>query len=157
MKYINALINYGVKPDKHHVIMFTANRIIHPSGALIMGGGNALACAMALPTTPKLFGRKLTAKVRDLAVHNLFHPHPLEVEAGIGAMFTKNHYKDPSDLDTVIKAIENLKEIANADTHLTFHLPYPAIGLGGLSRTDLDEHVEKLPDNVLVYVVYPHP
>lgn len=153
MKYINALIDYGAVPEKHHVIMFTANRIIHPSGVLVMGGGNALACAMALPDTPKLFGRKLKAKVQDLSVHNLFHPHPMEVEAGIGAMFTKNHYKDPSDLPTVIQAIEDLASIATNDPHLTFHLPYPAVGLGGLTREELDEHVEKLPDNVLVYVV----
>ncbi|MGL4616479.1 MAG: hypothetical protein ACRCVV_21830 [Shewanella sp.] len=152
MRYINKLLDYTKIPEKGHIHLFTGNRVIMPNGALVMGGGNALSCALALPTVPLLFGRKKADQVKDLNTYLLFHPHPKQYFGGIGVMFTKNHFKDPSDLANVVKAIEALKTLATDEPELTFHLPYPGCGLGGLTREQLDSHVEALPDNVLVYV-----
>lgn len=146
MKLINELLHYPDFIPEKQVFMFTGNRVIGQHG-LIMGGGNALACREAYPQLPRRIAKM--KGVKDAS--NLF----LDQDDGlVGCMFTKDHYKDPSNLDSVIEAINDLKEIAEGKGKaFTFHLPYPAIGLGGIYREQLEPTMETLPDNVIVYVV----
>lgn len=151
MHYVHELLDYSKVPKDGHVVMFTGNRVIH-NGRLVMGGGNALACAKALPSIPRQLATKLIQNACTAFSYCLSTPHPLNSAAYIGVMFTKDHFKNPSNLQDVIQAIEELREAAISNSY-TYHLPYPGCGLGGLTREDLDKHVEALPDNVYVYVV----
>lgn len=136
------LLQYPKHIEGNQVYMFTGNRVVH-RGGLVMGGGNAFDCLRAYPYINKRFAQKLPSDK-----HNLFVK---QKDGFVGCMFTKNHYKDPSDLDTVIAAIKEFQIFASKRPHYTFHLPFPAVGLGGLSKEDLAEHIAELPDNVLVY------
>jgi len=146
MKLVEELLQYPKHIEGKQIFMFTGNRIIY-SDCLVMGGGNALACSEAYPSISKKMASKLRKSNGNK--HNLFVKHN---DGIIGCMFTKNHWKDPSDLETVIAAIKELKVHATKNPAFTYHLPYPAIGLGKLTREQLDEYVETLPDNVIVYV-----
>lgn len=146
MKYINNYLKYPMHIPSKTVYMFTGNRVVC-KGQLIMGGGNALECAKAYPMIPT---RLAKANIKPTVLNYFTDYH----DGLVGCMFTKNHYKDPSPLDMVIAAIEDLGETARTKGKaFTFHVPYPAIGLGGLTRDQLDSHIEKLPDNVIIYYV----
>ena len=145
MQLKEELLKYPKHIEGKQVFMFTGNRIIY-SDCLVMGGGNALACAEAYPSISKKMATKLRSNGNK---HNLFVKHN---DGIIGCMFTKNHWKNPSELNVVIDAIKELKVHATKNPKFTYHLPYPGIGLGMLTREQLDEHVETLPDNVIVYV-----
>lgn len=147
MQLKEELLKYPKHIEGKQVFMFTGNRIIY-SDCLVMGGGNALACAKAYPSISKKMATKLRSNGNGNK-HNLFVKHN---DGIIGCMFTKNHWKNPSKLNVVIDAIKELKVHATKNPKFTYHLPYPAIGLGKLTREQLDEHVETLPDNVIVYV-----
>lgn len=157
MKLINSLLEYPNEIPEKHVYMFTGNKTVMRSGELIMGGGNALAFKKAYPESPIAFGNIFTLKIvnRDTVLNYFMDASRFKAGKGLlGCMFTKINPKDPSPLEMVIEAIEDLK--ITATTHgrnFTFHLPYPSIGLGGLKREDLDPYIEKLPDNVYVYVI----
>ena len=152
MYYIKKMLDYRITPPSGHMHLFTGNRVIH-NNALVMGAGNALACKEALPSVPELLVLLYAERIQLREDYCMAMKHPKNANAYIGVMFTKDHYKDPSDLLEVIKAIEEFKGKAIMNPNITYHLPYPAIGFGGLTREDLDKHVEALPNNVYVYVV----
>lgn len=154
MKLINSLLEYPEVIPEKQVFMFTGNRVVTQYG-LVMGGGNALACRKAYPQLPKVMGALLSNQALGKH-HNLYidaYKVRVEGDGVIGCMFTKDHYKDPSNLDEVIAAILDLKKTAeNQGKDFTFHLPYPSIGLGGVYRSNLEPTMNLLPDNVHVYV-----
>lgn len=152
MYYLNKMLDYRITPPSGHMHLFTGNRVIH-NNALVMGAGNALACSEALPSIPDLLVKVHAERIQLRKEYCLAVQHPKNANAYIGVMFTKDHYKDPSDLVEVVKAIEEFKVTTTKNPHITYHLPYPAIGYGGLSRKDLDYYIEQLPNNVYVYVV----
>lgn len=157
MKLVNSLLKYPKEIPEKHVYMFTGNKTVMRNGELIMGGGNALAFKKAYPESPIAFGNIFTLKAvnRDTVLNYFLDASRFKAGNGLlGCMFTKINPKDPSPLEMVIAAIEDLK--ITASTHglnFTFHLPYPGCGLGGLNKVDLDPYVNQLPDNVYVYYV----
>ena len=151
----NELLQYPNPIPEKHVYLFTANKIVTKQG-LVMGGGNALAAKRAYPKLPEVLGYLMSNPMLDLENTSMLFLDAFRVgaEGGgvIGAFFTKNHYKDPSTLDMVIANILDLKETAEGlDKELTFHLPYPGCGLGGLTVEQLEPYMSRLPDNVIVY------
>lgn len=139
---INGKIKYGA--GSYEDIQFaTVNRVVKRNGQLVMGAGNAKACAEAYPSAPRTFAKYLHKNRATV----------LECDGRLlGALVTKDHFKDKSDLGKVIAAITDLHDLALEYDEYTLHVPYPAIGLGGLTREQLDPYVLALPDNVLVYV-----
>lgn len=148
MKLVNGLLEYPKHIPYGHVYMFTGNRVIDKNGELVMGGGNALACKNAYPMVPKRIANVISVENGKGFVNAYTEYH----DGIVGCMFTKNHWKDPSPLDMVIAALNDFAETASTvGMGFNFHLPYPAIGLGGLTREQLDPYVLSLPDNVTVY------
>lgn len=156
MKLIKQMLVYPTKPDaklSNHVYLCTTNEIVKPNGELVMGGGNALAFAKAYPWAPRLFGdyvrhdldNKTNNRVRVMSDTVLFF--------AFGYFCAKHHYKDPSPIELVKESIKQLTECATELNDYTFHLPYPAVGLGGLTVEELQPFMDELPDNVLVYLV----
>lgn len=154
MYYIKKMLDYRITPPSGHMHLFTGNRVIL-NNALVMGAGNALACKEALPSVPALLVLLYAERIQLREDYCMAMKHPKNPNAFIGVMFTKDHYKDPSELVEVIKAIEELKGKAIMNPNITYHLPYPGCGLGRLNKVDLDPYVEQLPDNVYVYYVAP--
>lgn len=147
MKLVEGYLKYPKKPKEFNCYIFTANRVVKSNGALVMGGGNALAFAKSYKHTPIIFGSLVTLfpDVCFDVYHDTNH-------AGLlGIFVTKNHYKDPSCLELVAKSTQELKYTALTNPQWTYHLPYPAIGLGGLTEDQVYPIIKILPDNVIVY------
>ena len=148
MKLINSLLDYEKAYSLTDVLCFTANNVIS-YGKLVMGGGNALACKKAFPTVDKAFAIKLEN------YHNTNYLTSMISINGtkIMAIQTKEHYAKPSPLSLVKASINNLEQIARYYPDMVFHLPMPAVGLGGLTLNEVMPIVECLPNNVWVYYV----
>lgn len=142
MKLTRQLLDYENTPIED-VVVFTANRVVKRNGELVMGAGNAKSCADAYYDAPSEFGSKLRKEgFLVLSLHDGY----------VGALVTKEHFKDKSDLKKVIAAIKELQTCAETDSGRTYHVPYPAIGFGGLRKVDVEPYVNLLPDNVRVYL-----
>ena len=70
----------------------------------------------------------------------------------LGALQTKRHWQDASDLDLIETSLVYLRRWL--EDHPSFErvaLPLPGCGLGGLRREDVLPVLEALPDGVYVY------
>ena len=147
MKLVNGYLKYPTNPEYFNCYLFTANRVVKNNGELVMGGGNALAFAKTYPDSPIVFGSIVTENP-----DTVFDVYSSPKHKGLLGLFvTKNHYKNPSCLVLVAKAVQELKYVALTNPNWTYHLPYPAIGLGGLRKEQINPLIEVLPDNVIVY------
>lgn len=147
MQIINSKLNYKSLPMSGHIHLFTANQVIKSNGRLVMGAGNAKACLDAHPNVD-LAMAKLFKKYPDKLVHTVGSSQSYGF---VGAFVVKDHWRRPADINLVIKATGQLEQLANNNPSYTFHLPFPAIGKGGLSVNEVLPIIQQLPDNVLVY------
>lgn len=149
MKIIREALDYSVPPPSYNVHFATTNLCVKNDGQLVMGRGNAKALNNAHPTAAALFG----AKVKEG-----HYVYVKRIESGmglglIGGFTVKNHWKDPAQLSLLVKSTNKLLDLATRYPTWTFHLPMPAVGLGGMPRHEVVSVIEILPDNVLVYEV----
>ena len=147
MNIIPKLISYGANWGDRDIVVFTANQVVKRNGELVMGAGNAKAARDSIEGSAMMFGKAL----KD----NRFLTIPFSRKGGVtnlAALVTKQHFKDPSNLEFVIESLRKLYHWAVTHPSYTIHLPYPAIGFGGLTRTQLDPILKHMPNNVLVYI-----
>ncbi len=145
MKLIKGYIDYSKPIEPNHVVYFTANSTIKKNGELVMGAGNALACKKACPDAPKRFGNWIHSYCEFRILHIPYG------EGFLGAFQTKLDWKEPTPLDLLTDSIDALDHFSRKSNNLTFHLPCPAIGYGGMQFETVVELLKVLPDNVLVY------
>lgn len=148
MKIIEEFLDYSKWPDEDNIHLFTANRVVKANGRLVMGAGNALACLRAHPNIDDSFGICVEHQPHD-ALHIVKLPNDYGY---IGAFMVKNHWREPASTKLLTKAVAELNEVASSFENMTFHLPYPCIGYGGMQPKDVYEYIRRLPDNVLVYI-----
>lgn len=165
MKLIFSLLEYPQTIPADNIYCFTANLAVNKRGDLVMGAGNALAVKNAYPDVPRWFGgqythfKSITGKTYTKSVFYYTTPYrknriPSTI-SGILSIPVKYHYAKPADLELVLRSLNYLTDMANSNPNVTFHLPYPAIGHGGLTVAKMAPYVEALPDNVWVYMYNP--
>lgn len=109
----------------------TTNGTITKTGALVMGGGVALAAKERHPQLPRIWGTLV----------QLHGNHVRLVVIGSELLFafpTKEDVKEPSTIERVEKSAHEL--MAYMDKYPLFNkvlLPYPGCGLGGLRWRDV--------------------
>ena len=146
MNIVKSLIDYSKEWGENDVVFFTANQVVKRNGELVMGAGNALAAKIAVKGSSYIFGQNLgNSRCMVMSLSNE------KGKINLGALATKQHFKDPSNIGFVTKSLRHLYVYAKSNPDKTIHLPYPAIGYGGLSRKELDPILVFLPNNVLIY------
>ena len=140
-----------------HAICVTTNGIIKSSGDLVMGRGAAGEAATRYPWLPSRAGAAIKA-IKGRLFAGFANDYGLAVvdfpdrkDRRFVLVQTKMEWQKPSPIYLVSSSIDNLRLMALKEPETTFHLNYPAIGLGGLPFEVVQPMVEKLPDNVLVY------
>ncbi len=146
MKLVRKRLSYCRGLVGNNIYLFTANSVIRGNGNLVMGAG----CAKTVKTTYKgidiLFGKQ----IENLSVFNLKFVQ--WNGQWIGAFQTKINWQDSSPMDVVQGSIDQLLHVAIRRPNYTFHLPCPAVNHGGKSEKEIVPLLEKLPDNVIVYL-----
>lgn len=151
MILVNGLLKYPSVIPENNVYMFTANQTFKRNGDLVMGAGNARAFKKAYPGTPKLYGDDLR-RIRSEPFQNQYMSVVcIDKDQYTGCLYVKKDYWNKCRIEDVKLALNTLEYCANTYDHLTFHLPYPGIGHGGLAFDDVQPYLDQLPDNVIVY------
>lgn len=107
-------------------LVIPTNGIRKENGEAVMGAGLAKEAAERYPDLPRLLGERL--KIGNYIY--FFHTYK------VVTFPTKNHWKDPSDLELIIKsAVQLLKDMQafrRQGRDVKFYLPKIGCGLGGL-------------------------
>jgi len=133
--------------EKYDYIGFTANSVVKSNGELVMGKGAALAFKKFFTyiDVAKVFGHKVSQyKGKDFYI---------VVEGNLFAFQTKRHYRDRTPIDLLVRSTALLRASALKYPDKKFALPYPAIGYGGLPKSQVSEIVKHLPDNVFLHTL----
>ena len=146
MKLIRKRLSYCRGLVGNTIYMFTANSVIKHDGKLVIGVG----CAKLVRDYYKNIDKQFGKEIEHLSVFNLrFVPWK---EQWIGAFQTKVDWQDSSPIDVVQGSIDQLLHVTIRRPNHTFHLPCPAVNHGGKSEKEILPLLEKLPDNVIVYL-----
>lgn len=143
MRYRKGNLYIEENISKYDFIGFTANSVINKQGELVMGAGNAKACKMYYSGIEVVFG----AKIGHLSEYNV----ATSKHYGVFALQTKINWRDKSDISLVIRSINKLNDFAKYYPEKKIACPFPGISHGGLSRGDLTEYIEELPNNIDIW------
>ena len=130
----------------NNIFMFTANSTLKSDGSLVMGAGCAKTVRDTYKGVDKLFGDKIV----NLQEFNVTFVK--WKEQWLGAFQTKLHWQKLSPLYLVEDSVDKLTRIAKERPTWSFHLPCPAVNHGGQPVEDVLPMLEKLPDNVIIYL-----
>ncbi len=114
------------------VLSVTTNGIVRRDGQLVMGAGIALTFAKRYPGLATMLGNHVRihgntptlVKIPTLSA---------TVSTSVLSLPTKNHWKDPSSVDLVIKSMNRASELAKSSGFDCIVSTRPGCGLGTLS------------------------
>jgi len=134
------------------IVLVTTNSVITRNG-LVMGKGSALEAAKRFPG----IRMSLAKKLKELGFQSGTFPTKIwygvlvSKNNQIGIFQTKFDWRSPSGLDIVRFSCKMLREIALKHPDMTYHLPFPGVGNGGLPEELVLPILMTLPDNVFVW------
>ncbi len=136
--------------DDYDIVLFTSNSVIKNNGALVMGAGIALDFRERFKDLDKRIGER----IRHLSEYNLLvlESQVSYGDISVGALQTKVHFKDNSPMELVLRSIAELKKFASSHKEYRIATVFPGIKHGKLSIESLQEFVEKLPENIDVWI-----
>lgn len=143
------------------VILVTTNSYINKLGALVMGRGAALEMKTIYPGIEKYFGKKVlenfslppTATGQMGRYGVVLKENNVGPQDYLGIFQVKYNFRDEADLGLIEYSTEKLKFlIDDGFINLDISMNFPGIGFGQLSARKVLPIIEKLPDNVMVYV-----
>lgn len=148
---------WSVMNDTHSIILIPANAQVTNDGLLVMGKGFALQATERLPLSPKIFGDEL---VRTNAYNTMYGvllvtifdiQNKYKEYHKLGIFQTKLYPQHNSLIPLIKNSTAVLIEYANEMPHTTFHLPYPGIGMGKLTKEEVYPVIKQLPENVTIW------
>lgn len=145
MIVINQWVDYPRSIPHLNCYLFTGNKTLCSDGSLVMGAGNAKALKDVCTETPHIFGT-MVKNNDQLGLYLTRYGEGL-----IGAFMVKNHWSQPACLNLIKQSSDELYQHAKHHPHVVYHLPYPAIGKGWLTESNVYPLIKQLPDNVVVY------
>lgn len=134
------------RSSSNNIYLFTANSVINGGGRLVMGAGCAKSARDTYTDIDRMFAQRI--------VYNKSKFNLVFVEwcgTWVGAFQTKIDWRSKSPIEIIIRSIESLKIMAESRYQYNFHLPFPGVCNGGLTRCQILPFLTTLPDNVLVY------
>lgn len=142
MELIKGLLKYPNPVPLNQCYLCTSNTTVKRNGELVMGAGNAKAFRGTYQSSASYFGKLVTDPI-NMAIQD---------EGAIGTFRTKRNWREASNTALVQESVTALHHWATKYPNWTFHLPFPAIGYGGLSLDEVKPMLDSLPNNVKVYL-----
>lgn len=145
------------KDNDYNAYVCTTNTVLKKDGSLVMGAGIAKEFANLYKSIPKKWGREIQIREefnREKS-HIIVTPMSYYVEKNIyvyGINFmvafpTKHHWKDPSDINLIIKSSKGLKYFADCMGWSKVLMTRPGCGCGGLNWSDVKREIEPYLDD----------
>ena len=137
-----------------NAICFTSNGIVKKNECLVMGAGVAKVFKDAFYGIDKKSGKlvKEHGNVCQIVLEEFINIENISYPICVISFPTKNHFKDKSDIDLIIRSARRLMEIVEEKKWKLIALPRPGIGLGSLDWSIVRGELEKVFDNRVVVV-----
>jgi len=134
--------------DQGYIVIPT-NGIVKKNGDAVMGAGLAKEAARRFPSLPQ----KLGIRLKETGNHNY---HFMDIK--LMTFPTKNHWKEPSDLNLIISSAaqlqNDLKVIQKQGRTIHYFLPRVGCGCGGLDWKVVRAAIAPYLDDPMVTIVY---
>lgn len=148
---------FSVDLKKNDCIVITTNNVLNSRGELVMGAGIAKKAKEKWPKLPSVFGEELALnKLCNIDEYNImFANTSMEGPSKIGlkgpfilALQTKFHWKEPSDLDLIVRSCKAMLKHGGAFEKV--YMSRPGCGNGGLKWENVRPAISFLDDRFLV-------
>jgi hypothetical protein len=127
-------------------ICFTANGVVGKNGALVMGAGVARQFRDKFPGIDKRAGYYISRYGYRCHIVSFEKPN-------VVCFPTKYHWRDPSNIDLIIRSSVELANLATDNHWNKVYLPFPGIGLGGLNKYQVEKTIAPLLDDRFIITV----
>jgi hypothetical protein len=143
--------------DLPALYIVTTNGVVTRNGALVMGAGAAKQLVQRAPGIDEeagafvvhsgvpQAGRPGVYQYGFLAIRS-----PLADKVGIGIFQTKYEWQHNSHLPLIDLSVSGLVRYAYDNPRVSIRMNYPGIGLGGLTKEQVEPILDVLPQNVTV-------
>jgi hypothetical protein len=135
--------------SKNDVILVTTNSVLNCQQELVMGAGSAFQARQKYPQIARLLGAEIKRRNTD---QRCTYGTIIFEEFPVGAFQTKGHYRYGSTLQYIEISTSSLCEWCRENPLKTVSLPFPGVGLGGLTLESVYPIIDRLPDNVTIWV-----
>ena len=151
-----AIYNVGnmwdrLKEPHNEIFLVTTNNVLKTNGELVMGAGVAKQATLRFPKIAFIMGETIRKLPTDYNFFILDEVPSWNTLYGqhiyVGAIQTKRHYRDNSDIELVRNSIKKLNEFANT-INTNINCPLPGVGLGGLKAEVVKKLTNSSPNNV---------
>lgn len=137
------------------IVCVTTNGIVDSRGRAVMGSGIAKEARDAYPDLPT----QLAACLKNVGNHVFVFDSADKISGIVDPIITfptKEHWRDPSPIDLIVRSCHELMELA--DRHGTWDrilLPRPGCGRGGLDwGTQVKPAIEGILDDRVTIVTF---
>lgn len=131
----------------YDAICITTNGITKKSGDAVMGAGIAKACAEKFPRSPKDLAEGLkengnVVQIISPTIYGLILSFP-----------TKNHWKDPSNIELIKKSCHQLMDFIDENKLTRVLLPKPGCSNGKLEWSEVEPIISEILDDRVAVIV----
>lgn len=145
MKTIQANDVFTLPKGRCEAAVITTNGITRRNGYAVMGRGVALSAKNNFPYIDRDLGRLLRKSGNQ--AYNLGVRNWKGTDMTILTMPTKNHWRDPSDLELIKKSAKELVSLADSLNLTTIYLPRPGCQNGHLEWDTVKATIEGILDD----------
>ena len=123
-------------------LCITTNGIVKSNGELVMGAGIAKQARDWIPGLARAAGQA----VRKNGLRTELMGSFCKEGTKIVLLPTKNHWRDPSPLELVLKSMSQLEQLVDERNWRTVAFTPPGCGHGGHKWSDIQQHIRHLDD-----------
>ena len=141
---------FEYKRSKDDVLFVTANSYIRKDGALVMGRGAAKEMKETYLGIDKLLGEIISRRFNHLGKYGVIILYEYKHQ-NLGVFQVKYHFKDKAQVDLIKFSVTELLKYLPKNNQREFHLNYPGIGNGQLSKEEVEPCLVSLSNNVIIW------
>ncbi len=126
-------------------VCITTNGVLRSNGHAVMGAGNAKQASLLWPFLPDILGQMI--KDSGNHVYHLATDFFNFRSTSILSFPTKEHWKDPSVPELIVRSAQELLAMAEAFAWKRVLLPPPGCGLGGMRWSEVNSLLSPILDD----------
>ncbi len=139
-------------PKANDAICVTTNGIVKSNGLAVMGKGIAKIFALQFPDLPAILAQKLQGGnhayyLKDISLSD-------NSTYAILSFPTKNDWRNPSDLQLILRSCNELTVIVNEHNIHNCYIPLPGCACGQLNPNDVIPAISNILNDKFVLVLH---
>ncbi len=139
-------------PTSKDAICVTTNAVVKSNGCAVMGAGIAKIFALKFPDLPAILAQKLQGGNHAYYLKDVVLPD--KSTYAILSFPTKNDWRNPSDLQLILRSCNELTAIVEAFNINNCYIPLPGCGYGQLDPDEVIPAISNILNDKFVLVLH---